>query len=168
MYSMNNTVVVDHDGLFIHVNPGYPGSYHNVNILRQSNIYIHWRECFTQNDNIHEYLLGDPGYSGEDMFIMRRVGTRELSEDGDAAFVKAYNKMHAGNRVRVEWGIGGLKQKWRRLMKRYDATMPKYNDLFTSCCLMTNFIHMRRMDYSEEIIGGRNNDVDAHGWDGDY
>jgi hypothetical protein len=53
-------------------------------------------------------------------------------------------------------------------MKRYDTTLPKYNDLFTSCCLMINFIHRRRMDYSEEIIGGCNNDVDAHGWDGDY
>jgi hypothetical protein len=52
--------------------------------------------------------------------------------------------------------------------ERYDATMPKYNDLFTSCCLMTNFIHRRQMDYSKEIIGGRNNDVDAHGWNGDY
>ena len=53
-------------------------------------------------------------------------------------------------------------------MKHYDATMPKYDDFFTSCCLMTNFIHRRRMSDSEEIIGGRNNDVDAHGWDGDY
>jgi hypothetical protein len=31
--SMNNTVVVDHDGLFIHVNPGYHGLYHNGSIL---------------------------------------------------------------------------------------------------------------------------------------
>jgi hypothetical protein len=46
--------------------------------------------------------------------------------------------------------------------------MSKYTDLFTSCCLMTNLFHRRRMDYSEEIIGGRNNDGDAHGWDGDY
>ena len=44
-------------------------------------------------------------------------------------------------------------------MKHYDATMPKYNDFFTSCCLMTNFIHRWWMDYSKEIIGGRNNDV---------
>ena len=48
-------------------------------------------------------------------------------------------------------------------MKRYDATMPKYDDFFTSCCLMTYFIHKRRMSDLEEIIGGRNNDVDAHG-----
>jgi hypothetical protein len=67
--------------------------------------------------------------------------------------------MQAGYRVQVEWRIGILKQKWWHLMKYYDATMPKYNDLFISCCLMTNFIHRRQMDYSEEIIGRRNNDV---------
>ena len=168
MYSMNNIVVVDHDGFFIHVDLGYPGSYYDVNILRYSHLYRQWRDFFTQNDHVHEYLLSDPGYSGEDMFIMRRLGTREFLKDADTGRIRAYNKMHAGYRVRVEWGIGGLKQKWRRLMKRYDATMPKYDDLFTSCCLMTNFIHRRRMNDSEEIIGGCNNDVDAHGWNGDY
>ena len=168
MYCMNNIVVVDHDGLFIHVDPGYPGSYHDENIFRHSHLYGQWRDFFTQNDCVHKYLFGDPGYSGEDMFIMRRLGIREFLEDADTGSIRAYNKMHVGYRVRVEWGIGGLKHKWRRLMKHYDATMLKYDDFFTSCCLMTNFIHRGRMNDSEEIIGGCNNDVDAHGWDGDY
>jgi len=34
IYSLNNTVVVDHDGLFIFLDAGYPGSFHDVNILR--------------------------------------------------------------------------------------------------------------------------------------
>ena len=70
MYYMNNTIIVDHNGLFIHVDPGYLGSYHDVNILRYSHLYGQWRDFFTQNDRVHEYLLGDPGYSGEDIFIM--------------------------------------------------------------------------------------------------
>jgi hypothetical protein len=36
MYAFNNTVVIDHDGLFIYIDPGYPGSFHDVNCLRQS------------------------------------------------------------------------------------------------------------------------------------
>lgn len=35
-----------------------------------------------------------------------------------------YNKMHADYRVRVEWGIGGLKRKFWRLMKQFDVTKP--------------------------------------------
>jgi hypothetical protein len=36
MYSMNSTVIVDHDGLFIYVGQGYPGSFLDVTILRLS------------------------------------------------------------------------------------------------------------------------------------
>jgi hypothetical protein len=33
-----------------------------------------------------------------------------------------HNKNNASFRVRLEWGIGGLKSKWRRLMKIFDST----------------------------------------------
>ena len=33
MYCMNTTIVVDHNGLFIHIDSSYPESYHNVNVL---------------------------------------------------------------------------------------------------------------------------------------
>jgi hypothetical protein len=33
-----------------------------------------------------------------------------------------YNKNNASFKVRVEWGIGGLKSRWKRLMKRFDST----------------------------------------------
>ena len=124
---------------------------------------------FIHNDRIHKYLFGDPGYSGKNMFIMQRLnGTQELPEGVDTGSIRAYSKMHVGYRMHVEWGIGGLKQKWCRLMKRYDATLPKYDDFFTSCCLMKNFIYRWRISDLEKIIGGCNNDVNAHGWDGDY
>jgi hypothetical protein len=35
-----------------------------------------------------------------------------------------------GFRVRREWGVGGLKSKWRRLMKHFDSTKEKHNHLF--------------------------------------
>jgi hypothetical protein len=44
MNSMNSTVIVDHDGLFTRVDPGYPGSFHDVTILRSSDLYRNWRE----------------------------------------------------------------------------------------------------------------------------
>jgi hypothetical protein len=39
IYCFNNTVVVDHDGLFIFVDPGYAGSFHDVNCLRNSDLH---------------------------------------------------------------------------------------------------------------------------------
>ncbi|KAG9399874.1 hypothetical protein AC1031_011295 [Aphanomyces cochlioides] len=111
MYCFNNTVVVDHNGLFIFEDNGYPGKYHDDNILRQSFLYKNWRNYFTVSDSYFEYLLGDPGYVGEEMFIMRRVGTREFADHGHLSRIHLFNKMHAGVRIKVEWGIGGLKRK---------------------------------------------------------
>lgn len=73
-------------------------------------------------DEYFEYLLGDPGYIGEEQYIMRRIGQVEVPVGADLAAINAYNKMHSSCRIIVEWGIGGLKRKWRRLMKRYDYT----------------------------------------------
>jgi hypothetical protein len=52
----------------------------------------------------------------------------------------------------VEWGIGGLKRKWRRLMKRLDNTKPRYSHMFKSRTLLTNFLHRRRMDFTYKVI----------------
>jgi hypothetical protein len=44
----------------------------------------------------------------------------------------------------VEWGIGGLKRIWKRLMKKFDNTKPRYSHLFKFGTLLTNFLHRRR------------------------
>jgi hypothetical protein len=75
-------------------------------------------------------LLVDPGYVGEEMFIMRRVARREIPEGSHVA-IDLYNKMHAGNRVKVEWGIGGLKRNWKRFLKSFDSTSPDFHTYFT-------------------------------------
>ncbi|XXQ39249.1 DDE superfamily endonuclease [Plasmodiophora brassicae] len=168
MYAMNNTVVIDHFGLIRYVDPGYPGSFHDVNCLRQSNLATNWREHFTHDDDeqYFEYLLGDPGYLGMEMFVMGRARDLEL-EGIDNDVLRAFNKMHGGYRVRVEWGIGGVKRKWKRLMKGFDLRKPKFSIMFRCGCGLTNFIHRRRMDMEAFDIE-RVPHQDLYGWDGDY
>jgi hypothetical protein len=73
-----------------------------------------WREYFAHDDanQYFEFLLGDPGYVGADMLILRRVGSNEISQSANMEVVSVFNKMHAGRRIKVEWGIGGLKRKF--------------------------------------------------------
>jgi hypothetical protein len=60
IYGFNNTIAVDHDGLIIYVDPGYGGSYQDITILKQSDLYRNWRDYFTVGEeNYFEYLLGD-------------------------------------------------------------------------------------------------------------
>jgi hypothetical protein len=62
-------------------------------------------------DEYFEYLLGDLGYLGEDMFIMKRIRRCEIGPNVDQDVIRTYNKMNVGYKVQMEWGIGGLKKK---------------------------------------------------------
>jgi hypothetical protein len=68
----------------------------------------------------------------------------------------------------VEWKIGGLKRKWRHLMKRFDFTKPKFSHLFQVGILFANYFHRRWMDFTYKVIGDYNFDPSAQGWVGDY
>ena len=52
------------------------------------------------------------------MYIMRQIDGREMSSVGTPGSVNAFNKMHAGIRISVECGIGGLKRKRRSVNER--------------------------------------------------
>jgi hypothetical protein len=68
----------------------------------------------------------------------------------------------------VEWGIGGLKRKWRRFMKRFDRTKPRYSYLFNFGASFTNFLHKKRMDLTYKVISDHFLNLEDHGWVGDF
>jgi hypothetical protein len=78
-------------------------------------------------DEYFEYILKDPSYFGEEMFVMCFLGRHELFLTHDQNVVNVYKKMHVGYKVRVEGGIWGLKRKWGQLMKQFHSTKSKYN-----------------------------------------
>ena len=39
IYSVSNTGFVDHDGLFIYIDSGFPGSFYDITILRHSDLH---------------------------------------------------------------------------------------------------------------------------------
>ena len=47
MHALKNTVIIDHDGLFIYIDSGYPGYFHDVNILRASEFHSNWNSLFS-------------------------------------------------------------------------------------------------------------------------
>ncbi len=61
--------------------------------------------------------------------------------------------MHARCKMWVEWGIERLKWKWRRFMKCFDSSKPKYNHLFKTTTIITNFLHKCCLDFTFEVIG---------------
>lgn len=154
MYSLNYFILVDHDGMFIFVDPGYPGSYRDVTILKNSFVQRNLRQLFTNQDHYFEFILEDQGYTGMEKYIMHgfnKVERRTLQLPPGLA--RTFNRMHADYRVRVEWGIRGLKMKWRRLQKRFDLVKPKFSIMFMVDALMTNFLHQWKRDIHEVVEG---------------
>ncbi len=84
---------------------------------------------------------------------MWRIGRQELMPNANHVIMQTYNKMHANFKVQVEWGMGGLKRKWRCLIKRFDSTKPKYAHLFQIAIVLTNFLHRKHMDLTYEVVG---------------
>jgi hypothetical protein len=96
---MNTKVILDYKGLFIYIDCGYPRSYHDVNILGHFNIYQEWQQYFIHDDEYFEFLLGDPRYMGKKMFIMQRIGRREITPNANMDVMHAYNNMHVSYRL---------------------------------------------------------------------
>jgi hypothetical protein len=61
IYAMNNIIILNHHGLFIYIDIGYPSSYHDVNVLWHSIVYKNYCQHFTHGDDYFKYLLGDLG-----------------------------------------------------------------------------------------------------------
>lgn len=96
-----------------------------------------------------EYLLGDPGYIVTDMYVLRRVDRREgnIERRGNPV-IEAFNKHHAGVRIKVEWGIGGLKNRYRKFLGTTPNRPNKFKIMFEAAAILTNFVHRRRKDFS--------------------
>jgi hypothetical protein len=62
-------------------------------------------------DEYFNYVLRYHGYLSEEMFIMKRIRRCEIGLNVDQNAIRAYNKMHVGYRVWVEWGTNELKRK---------------------------------------------------------
>jgi hypothetical protein len=105
MYCMNDVLVFQHHGLLIYLDIGYHDSFHDVNILRTLELYNNWHSFFNNGDKYFEYLLGDPNYMCECIFMMWWFKRCELAL-GQAwyEFITTYNKMHTRYKVWVGWG----------------------------------------------------------------
>jgi hypothetical protein len=80
---------------------------------------------------------------GEEIFMMQCCGRHEFITMNDL------NVVHAWYKMKVEWGIEGLKQKWKKLIKHFDFTKKKYNHLFQDASILINFVHRLHI----QIIG---------------
>jgi hypothetical protein len=153
---MNNTIILDHHGLFVYINTYYPKTYyeHFVTLERLPKL-IYW--YYIHGNDYFEYFLGDPRYIGEKMFIiMHRIRQQEFAPYENHDAMQTFDNMHTSFKFQVQWEISELKRKWRHFMKKFDSTKLKYTHLFQIAILFIDFLHMRCMDVTFKVVGDEN------------
>jgi hypothetical protein len=60
--------------------------------------------------------------------------------------LRAFNRRHAGKRIAVEWGIGGLKSKVKKFLGRCGNHRDRLGSMFKTAAILTNFIDRRRQN----------------------
>ncbi len=78
--------------------------------------------------------------------------------------MRTYNKMYETFRLQVKRGVGKQKRKWKHYLKNFDSTKQKYSNMFRIAILMINFLHMKCMDFTYEVIGDKNVDPTTYNW----
>ena len=76
--------------------------------------------------------------------------------------------MHAGFRIQVEWCIGGLKQKWRRLIKRFDNRRPRFCLFLEAAAKLTNSFHRWSMNFNQVVPKEQGQNKEQYGWGSDF
>jgi len=93
-----------------------------------------------------------------------RIGRWEVVPNSNLDAIQTYNKMHAGYLVQMERDRS-LKRKWRRLMKIFNSTKPKFSHLFQFVALLVNFLHRSKKNLTYEMVGEHLFDLVDHTWE---
>jgi hypothetical protein len=148
---MNSLVVVDVDGFFIYTAAGFPGSFHDLTVLKHCDLHQNAVRYFTRDPHDRwrvgnipvsyiERMLGDLGYI--DREVQHYVLTGRRDDGGGHAIprvVREFNLHLNRKRISVEWGIGGLKKRFAILTGMFPLERREFGDVFNACCRLQNF-----------------------------
>ncbi|KAK3911647.1 Protein ALP1-like [Frankliniella fusca] len=158
-YSINLQALVDHNGRFIDIFSGFPGSCHDLRVFRHSGLYRqgvyppralvpigrHARRSAT-GETTHSaaalrqargyFIIGDGGYTSlrDPVTIMIPYKNVNLTENQ-----KNYNHHLSKARVVVERAFGLLQARWRNLFHRpLEIKFKKAVKAIAACCVLHN------------------------------
>ena len=136
---------VDHNGLFIDINVGWPGRVHDARVFSNSTLYSRGvskvllpnstaRIC---GKDIPLVLLGDPAYPLLPWVMKAYPNTGHLTQQQ-----KCFNYNLSKTRVTIEHSYGRLKGRWRCLLKRLDVDINDVPTIVTTCCVLHNMCEL--------------------------
>ncbi|XP_071371667.1 uncharacterized protein [Centroberyx affinis] len=130
--------VVEDRYCFWSVNCQVPGSTHDANVLRQSELFKKAHLLLTgvrviQGKPVRFFLLGDPAYPLMD-WLMGYTQSPALTPEQEF-----FNIHLSSARTAVEMAFGRLKSRWRVLLKHSDFHFTFSPCMVTTCCALHIF-----------------------------
>lgn len=130
-YTLNIQVTVGPQMQILDLVNGYPGSFHDAQIFKDSALFSTLRN----NPVGFGHLLADGGYALE-TFAMTPFRRTALTSEAR----KAYNKKHAQTRNVIERMFGMWKSKFQVLNYRMTVKLEKAMNVITACAVLWNFL----------------------------
>ncbi|XP_062386837.1 uncharacterized protein LOC134075340 [Sardina pilchardus] len=131
--------VVDDTNCFRSISCKLPGSAHDANALRQSDLYersylLPKGVRNIEGEDVRLFIVGDPAYPLLDWLMKGYMTSPQLTQEQ-----MSFNVYLSALRVGVENTFGILKARWRVLLKRSDFHFTFTPTIIATCCALHNF-----------------------------
>ncbi|KAJ8356291.1 hypothetical protein SKAU_G00190850 [Synaphobranchus kaupii] len=159
-FSLQMQAVCDHRGKFLNVFTGYPGSVHDAQVLKCSDMYVH-RQYPPQG----WFLIGDGGYPCIQDPITLITPYREPVQGPVQA---RYNGQLSRARGVVERAFRVMKTRWRSIfLKALEFQIPFAIKLI-NCCAVLHNLCINNEDLVDPDVSDHDDDDDDDDDDYDY
>lgn len=143
--------IVDGRKCFLDFASGFPGSMHDVRVLRNSPIFdlaehdqiLMGPSVQIGGNGIKPYLVGDSAYP---LASWLQKPFPEATRDPEEIALKALS----GVRVAVECAFEMLKNRWRILWKRLDRKISFANKIAIACAVLHNFCLLNQDKWNDD------------------
>lgn len=123
--------VCDHEGNFVDIHVGFPGSVHDARVLRHSKLY---REATYPPPGW--FLLGDGGYPCLDNPIVLITPYKKPVRSNDQA---KFNRLHSKAHCVIERAFGIMKTRWRDIYLKALEIHPTFAlEVIAACATLYN------------------------------
>lgn len=128
---------------FRYVTCKHPGSNHDTEVLKDSNLYKYNSSYIPEHTNIINevevpyFLLGDPAYP---LLSWLQKGYKRVATPEE----KSYNSYRSLGRVVAENAFGRLKARLRCLLKRLDVNYKFVPMIVKACTILHNIVKTRK------------------------
>lgn len=148
-YSMNLQAVVGFDGRFLDISAGFPGSIHDVRVLRMSGLYGRvLKNDILQGPYVNlnglavgPLIVGDSTYPIFPWLLKPYLNVRNL-----VPTKVQLNTVLSKIRVIVERALSVLKGRWRCLRKELEILTENDPGAIATCCILLMSFRLTRLD----------------------